>query len=166
VNDDLLNTLRVIAAGYRVVFAPDAAAYEQVSASSEQEFARKVRVMVRGLRCVFAVPETLDPRRTGFYAVHLLSQKVLLRTMVVPLALLAVVSPTLWRRGLVYKLATLGQVGLYGAGAAGLALADRPVGKRKLLALPAYFVLVNAASAVALWKLLRREQLGTWQTRR
>jgi hypothetical protein len=110
--------------------------------------------------------ETLDPRRTGFYALHLLSQKVLLRTMVVPLGVLAAVSPLLWHRGRVYKLATAGQAALYGAGVAGIMLASRPAGRNKLLALPAYFVLANAASAVALWKLLRREPLRAWQPRR
>ncbi|MHB8470210.1 MAG: glycosyltransferase family 2 protein [Gaiellaceae bacterium] len=166
VNDDLLNSLRVIAAGRRLVFAGDAVAYEDVSASAEQEFARKVRVMVRGLRCVWVMRETLDPRRTGFYALHLLTQKVLLRTMVVPLAVLAASSVSLWRRGALYKLATVGQAVLYAAGAAGVALGDRPAGRSKLLALPGYFVLVNAASAVALWKLVRRERSGLWETKR
>jgi cellulose synthase/poly-beta-1,6-N-acetylglucosamine synthase-like glycosyltransferase len=164
VNDDLLNSLRVIDAGFRLVFAENAVAYEHVSAKTEQEFARKVRVMVRGLRCVLVMRRVLDPRRTGFYAVHLLSQKVLLRTMVGPLAALAVSAPLLWRRGRLYRAATVGQGALYALGTAGIALGDRPAAKSKLLALPAYFVLVNAASAVALWKLVRGERLGLWAT--
>src|SRR5712691_1248884 len=166
VNDDFLNSLRVIAAGYRLVFAPDAVAWEPVAESPEEEFGRKVRVMVRGLRCVFVMRELLDPRRHRFFALQLLSHKVLLRTMVVPLSLLAATSPLLWRKGRIYKAATLAQTVLYGTGAAGILLARRPIGSSKLLALPAYFCLVNSASAVALWKLLRREQLGLWTTRR
>jgi len=122
--------------------------------------------MVRGLRCVFVMRELLDPRRHRFFALQLLSHKVLLRTMVVPLSLLAATSPLLWRKGRIYKAATLAQTVLYGTGAAGILLARRPIGSSKLLALPAYFCLVNSASAVALWKLLRREQLGLWTTRR
>jgi cellulose synthase/poly-beta-1,6-N-acetylglucosamine synthase-like glycosyltransferase len=166
VNDDLLNSLRVIVAGRRVVFAPDATAFEEVAPTTEQEFSRKVRVMVRGLRCVWVMRAALDPRRTGFYALHLFSQKILLRTAVVPLGVLAATSASLWRRGPFYKLVTVAQAALYGAGGAGIALAGRPVGRRRWLALPGYFTLVNAASAVALWKLARREGSGLWQTRR
>ena len=163
VNDDLLTSLRVVAQGYRLVFAPDAVAYEPVVESAAQTFSRRVRVMARGLRCVLVMRELLDLRRYGFFSVQLLSHKLLLRTAVVPLALLAVANALLWNDGLLYRVTLIGQVAFYGLGAAGILLAQLRVARWKLLALPAYFCLVNAAAAKAIWQLLRGRKLERWE---
>ena len=166
VTDDFATSTAVIARGHRLVFAPDAVAHEPPAPSGGLEFQRKVRVMTRGLRGVLLRRRLLDPRVHGFYAVQLLSHKVLRRLMVVPLAVLAASAPTLWRRGNLYRAATVGQAVVYGAGAAGLALADRPVGRSKVLALPAYFCLVNAAAVRAVWNLISRTPIDRWEPQR
>jgi cellulose synthase/poly-beta-1,6-N-acetylglucosamine synthase-like glycosyltransferase len=166
VNDDLLNSLRVIARGYRFVFEPEAVAYEAAPANASANFSRRVRVIVRGLRCVLVMRDLLDPRRYGFFSFQLLTHKVLFRTAVVPLAALAGTSTLLWRRGLVYRVATIGQALFYGLGLTGTALSRRPVARAKLFALPAYFCLVNAASAKALWELVRGETHERWKPSR
>jgi glycosyltransferase involved in cell wall biosynthesis len=168
VTDDFATSTAVIAAGSRLVFAPDAVAWEPVASSGEVEFGRKVRVMTRGLRGVLVRRELLDVRRHGFYAVQLFSHKVLRRLMVVPLAVLAVASPALWRRGRLYRLATLGQVAFYGAGAAGLLTGTSARRGRagKVLALPAFFCLVNAASVKACWNLVTGRRIDRWEPQR
>jgi glycosyltransferase involved in cell wall biosynthesis len=168
VTDDFATSTGVIAAGARLVFAPDAVAWEPVAASGEVEFGRKVRVMTRGLRGVLVRRELLDVRRHGFYAVQLVSHKVLRRLMVVPLAVLAVASPALWRRGRLYRLATVGQVLFYGAGAAGLLAGSsgRRRGRHRLLAIPAFFCLVNAASVKACWNLVTGRRIDRWEPQR
>jgi hypothetical protein len=57
-----------------------------------------VRVMTRGLNGVIIRRELLDPRRHGFYALQLLSHKVLRRLMAIPLIVLAASATALWRR--------------------------------------------------------------------
>ena len=168
VTDDFATSTGVIAAGARLVFAPDAVAWEPVAASGEVEFGRKVRVMTRGLRGVVVRRELLDVRRHGFYTVQLVSHKVLRRLMVVPLAVLAVASPALWRRGRLYRLATVGQVLFYGAGAAGLLAGSsgRRRGRHRLLAIPAFFCLVNAASVKACWNLVTGRRIDRWEPQR
>jgi cellulose synthase/poly-beta-1,6-N-acetylglucosamine synthase-like glycosyltransferase len=167
VTDDFAISTGVIAAGSRLVFAPDAVAWEPVAASGEVEFGRKVRVMTRGLRGVLVRRQLLDPRRHGFYAVQLLSHKVLRRLMVAPLLVLAVTSPALWRRGRLYRLATVGQACFYGAGAVGL-VAGSSARRRggRLLALPAFFCLVNAASLKACWNLVTGRRIDRWEPHR
>ncbi|MGH3020370.1 MAG: glycosyltransferase, partial [Gaiellaceae bacterium] len=155
VTDDFYISTGVIAAGYRLVFAPDAVAYEPVARTGELEWQRKVRVMTRGLRGVLLRRELLDPRGHGFYALQLLTHKLLRRTMVFPLALTAATAPLLWRRGRLYRAATVAQACLYGLGTAGLLLARTPVGRRKALALPAFFCFVNLASVRAVWNVVR-----------
>jgi len=163
VNDDLLTSLRIVAQGYRLVFAPEAVAYEPVVETASQTFKRRVRVIARGLRCIVVMRELLDPRRHGFFSLQLLSHKLLLRTAALPLGLLAVVSGLLWNHGTVYRAAAIGQAGFYALGALGIAFADRRIAKLKLVAFPAYFCLVNAAAAKAIWELVRGETLERWE---
>ena len=166
VTDDFFTSTGVIAQGYRLVFAPGAVAYEPVSQTAEIELGRKVRVMTRGLRGVLLRRELLDPRRHGFYAFQLLTHKVLRRTMAFPLFALAVTSPLLWRRGALYRAATVAQTAFYALGAAGILLAARPLGRRRALALPAFFTLVNFASMRAVWILLRGRNIDRWEPKR
>jgi glycosyltransferase involved in cell wall biosynthesis len=166
VTDDFFTSTGVIAQGFRLVFAADAVAYEPVSKTAEIEVGRKVRVMSRGLRGVLLRRDLLDPRRHGFYALQLFTHKVLRRTMVVPLLSIAVTSPLLWRRGGLYRAATVGQTAFYALGAAGILLAGRPLGRHKVLALPAFFTLVNVASLRAVWNVLRGRQIDRWEPRR
>jgi cellulose synthase/poly-beta-1,6-N-acetylglucosamine synthase-like glycosyltransferase len=166
VTDDFFTSTGAIAQGYRLVFAADAVAYEPVAQTSEVEWGRKVRVMTRGLRGVLMRRELLDARRHGFYAVQLLTHKLLRRTMVFPLAVVAGTSPLLWRRGRVYRAATLAQAAVYGLGAGGMLLRDRPLGRRKAFVLPAYFCFVNAASLRAVWNVVRGRRIDLWEPQR
>lgn len=166
VTDDFVTSTRVIAQGYRLVFAPDAVAYEPVAQSSEVEFGRKVRVMTRGLRAIVVMRELLNPWRYGFYALQLFSHKVLRRLMFVPLAALLLASPFLWGRGWFYQLALLGQLAFYGLAVLGLLLAGTRIGRLKIVTLPFYFCMVYLAAALATWNLMRGRRITSWQPRR
>jgi glycosyltransferase involved in cell wall biosynthesis len=164
VTDDFAISTAVIAQGQRLVFAPDAVAYEPVAGTGDAEFARKVRVMTRGLNGVVLRRELLDPRRHGFYAVQLLSHKVLRRLMALPLGVLAATSLALGARSRLFRVLAAGQLAVYGLGALGIARGRRK--SSKLLALPAYFVMVNAASLKAAWNVVRGRSIERWEPQR
>jgi cellulose synthase/poly-beta-1,6-N-acetylglucosamine synthase-like glycosyltransferase len=166
VTDDFTTSTRVIAAGRRLVFEPAAVAYEPVAGSSSREYGRKVRIMTRGLRGVAVARQLLDPRRHGFYAVQLLTHKVLRRLMAIPLLVILVTSLFLWDAGWIYRIAVLGQLAVYGIALVGLALRDRPAGRRPWFAIPAFFVLVNVASLHAAWNLVSGRRIDRWQPAR
>ncbi len=166
VTDDFVTSTLAIAAGRRLIFEPAAVALEPVAGSSRREYRRKVRIMTRGLRGVAVARGLLDPRRHGFYALQLLTHKVLRRLMAVPLLVIAATSLALWGDGSLYRLATIAQLGVYGLGAGGLALGDRPAGRRPWFALPAFFCLVNIASLHALANLLTGRRIDRWQPAR
>ena len=166
VTDDFTTSTAVIARGRRLVFAPDAVAFEPVGASREIEYGRKVRVMTRGLNAVLFRRSLLDPRRHGFYALELLSHKVLRRLMAIPLAVLAGTAAVLARRSGVYRFAAAGQAVLYALGAAGLALERTRAARWRSLALPAYFCLVNVASLQAVLNVVRGRSVDRWEPRR
>jgi glycosyltransferase involved in cell wall biosynthesis len=161
--DDFATSTGVIAQGRRLVFAPDAVAYEPVGASAEVEFSRKVRVMTRGLNGVIIRRELLDPRRHGFYALQLLSHKVLRRLMAIPLIVLAASATALRRRSPFYAAAAAAQGSVYLVGVLGLLAGRRPRARGKLVAAPTFFVLVNAASLKALLNVVRRRDIARWE---
>ena len=166
VTDDFITSTAVVAQGRRLVFVPDAAAWEPVAPSNRLEYRRKVRIMTRGLRGVAARRALLDPRRTGFYAIQLASHKVLRRLMAVPLLVVALGAPLLWGQGAFYQLATIGAAGVAGMGAIGLAAPRSRLGRHRLAALAAFFLLVNAASLEAAWNLLTGRRIDRWEPRR
>jgi cellulose synthase/poly-beta-1,6-N-acetylglucosamine synthase-like glycosyltransferase len=166
VTDDFVTSIQVPAAHHRLVFEPRAVAHGPVAASSEAEFRRKVRVMTAGLRGVWSVRQVLNPLEYGFFAIQLCSHKVLRRLMVMPMIVLCITAPMLWRHGWLYQLATIGQFGMHGAGLLGFLLRKTRVGRSKLLSLPFFFEMVNAASVVALVKLLRGERHDIWVPQR
>lgn len=165
VTDDFAVSTDVICQGRRLVFAPDAVAYEAVGATAQDEFARKVRVMTRGLNGVVLRRELLDPRRSGFYALQLLSHKVLRRLMALPLLMLGASGARLASRGHLYRLVAAAHAAVLGLGGAGLVLGRRAPGGR-LLAMPAYFCLVNLASLQAALNVVRRRSIERWEPRR
>ena len=165
VTDDFTVSTAVICQRRRLVFAADAAAYEPVSASTGSEFARKVRVITRGLNAVMLRRELLDPRRHGFYALQLLSHKLLRRLMPMPLVVTAATGARLARRGTVYRLVAMAQAVTVGLGATGL-LIGRYARVPRPLALPAYFCLVNVASLRAVVNVARGRSIDRWEPRR
>jgi cellulose synthase/poly-beta-1,6-N-acetylglucosamine synthase-like glycosyltransferase len=172
VTDDFWISTNVVAQGRRLVFAGDAAAWEPATPSSGHEFRRKVRVMTRGLRGVLLMRELLDPFRHGFYSVQLFSHKVLRRLAVLPLAAILLATPWLWSSGPFYRAAALAQAAFYAAAALGALLPEgmlRAVWLRvpaKLLALPAFFCMVNAAAGLAALNVLRGHRIDAWEPQR
>jgi glycosyltransferase involved in cell wall biosynthesis len=164
VTDDFYTSVGVIVKGSRLVFAPAAVAYEHPSRSGRLEFRRKVRIMTRGLAAIRARSILLDPRRHGFYAVQLLSHKVLRRLMGVPLVVIAAVSPSLWAGGAIYRLATLAQTAFYALAVAGL-MPWRGA-RHRLFSVPAFICSTLVASMIATWNTVRGRRIDRWEPTR
>jgi hypothetical protein len=100
--------------------------------------------------------------RSGFYAVQLISHKVL--RYLVPVFLIAVFITTamLATRNIFYAAMFGAQLCFYLAAASGWAL-ERLGARIALLALPHYFVLANFASLLAFYKFLRGERYARWE---
>ena len=166
VTDDFTTSTAVIAAGRRLVFCPEAVAWEPVAPSTSHEFERKVRVMTRGLRGVAARRELLDVRRHGFYAYQLATHKVLRRLMGVPLLGLVAASFAGRRRSPLHRAIAGVQLTAYAAGAVGLVAPRTVLGRTRPCQLAAYFCMVNAAGVVAATNVVRGRRVAQWDTAR
>ena len=166
VTDDFFASTLAVGAGMRLVFEPGARAEGAIAESCGREFERKVRVIAAGLRGVWAARHLLNPARHGFYALQLLSHKVLRRLLALPLLLLLLSAPLLWQQGWLYQAVAAGNIALYSLALAGYLLRAHPLGRSRLLSLPLFFAMVNLAALVALINLLRGRRADIWATRR
>jgi hypothetical protein len=104
----------------------------------------------------------LNPLRGGFYAVQLISHKLLRYVVPLFLAVIFLASATLAPRSWFYAGLFAGQLLFYGAALAGWLL-ERRGARPGPLALPAYFVLANVACVLASYKFLRGERYARWE---
>ena len=158
--DDVLTPMRVTRRGFRVVFEPQARAFDRAPATGEEEFTRKVRTLAGNLHLLARERWLLNPFENRLWF-QTLSHKTL-RTAG-PLLLLLMLLASVWLApGSPYAVALFGQACFYGAAAAGWLLRDLPPVSR-LLGFPYTFCLFNAAAAVAIGRVLFRRQPVTWR---
>lgn len=166
VTDDFAISTTVIEQGFRLVFEPDACATEVAVSEAQREFGRRVRLMTRGMRGVLMRRHLLNPFRTGFYAVVLFSHKLARRLAPLALVTLAAASAVLASEGTFYLFAALSQVGFYALAVCGWLLRRAAIGGASLLFVPFFYCMANAASAVALFEVMRGRRIERWQPQR
>lgn len=166
VSDDFFTSTGPIVQGYRLIFAPDAIAYEPIATTSHVEFGRKVRVIIRSWKAFLFRKELLNPFRYKFYAIQLFSHKIMRYLVVFPLIILLLISPFLWNVNIIYQLAFLGQMAFYICALFGWLLKGTPLGNKKIFTIPFYFCMVNIASLVALMNVLLGRQVKLWEPQR
>ena len=162
---DFVNPLQIIAQGYRGVFEPQAICYEATVERFDEEFRRKVRIAARSLRGLMQESGLLNPWRHGWYAVQLLSHKLLRWLTPVFAAGMALAALGLWPVGGLYAWTAALVAGF------GLLVGLGFVGSRwqvplRVAYLPYYFCLMNIASVCGMWKALRGQAPSTWEPER
>ncbi len=161
--DDIAISARVVLQGRRLLFEPEATAWERSTVRANEEFRRKVRVTNHSVRALLNLRSGLVTR--GFYSVELLSHKLVRHFIPFFLVTLFLASIAVVRRGPIYVLALAGQLAVYGLAAAGALLRDRTIGRMKLLAVPYYFCFVNAAALFGVLAILRGQKTSAWDNR-
>ncbi len=162
---DFVNPLQVVRAGYRCVYEPLALSYEEAAADYRREYRRKVRIVNRAWRALWAMREMLNPFRYGTFAVKLWSHKVF--RWWVPAAPLVVLPANLWLldRHPIYWVTLALQLAFYALALGGYLVRSwdrQPV----FLRIPFYFCLVNVAAGVGLLQAMGGKSYTTWTTSR
>ena len=104
----------------------------------------------------------LNPLRSGFYAVQLLSHKVMRYAAPLFLGAALLASAVGARESTYLSIVLAVQVGTYLLAAISWLL-GRGGHRGRLLALPHYFLLANAASAIAFYQFLRGNRYARWE---
>jgi cellulose synthase/poly-beta-1,6-N-acetylglucosamine synthase-like glycosyltransferase len=161
---DLVEPLKILEKGYRIAFEPEAVAYEETTETAKEEFGMRVRVISRGMNGLWYMRNLFNPFKYGFISFQLFSHKVL-RWMIPFMLPLLLISNFLLVGKLFYNLCIIVQVLFYLGAGAGYML-DRKGRKAKLLALPLYYCVVNAASITAFFRTLMGKRSVVWETAR
>lgn len=159
---DLVEPLKILEKGYRIAFEPEAVAYEETTETSKEEFGMRVRVISRGMYGLLSMRQLFNPFKYGFVSFQLFSHKVL-RWMIPFLLPLLLISNLFLMGQTFYKLSLIIQI-LFYIGALGGYLLDRMGRKAKLLAIPLYYCVVNAASIAAFFRTIFGKKAIVWTT--
>ena len=159
---DFMVATTMVRQGLRAVYEPEAVCVEEPNKKGSKELAVRVRIITQTLADLWRNRDVLNPFRRGFYAVQLLSHKVM--RYLVPLFLIAllITSSLLAFKNLFYAAVFIAQVCLYIAAAISALMVRLGINSR-WLALPQYFVITNVACLIALTKLIRGERYVRWE---
>jgi cellulose synthase/poly-beta-1,6-N-acetylglucosamine synthase-like glycosyltransferase len=148
--------------GLRAVYEPGAVCTEETNKQAAKELRMRVRVITQTFTDLWQHRAMLSPLRSGFYAVELLSHKILRYMVPLFLIIIFVASLALAPRSLFYAAVIAAQACFYAAALLSWAL-ERAGVRLPLLALPQYFVLANLAALLAFYQFLRGERYARWE---
>lgn len=157
--DDVLVPLRIVRQGYRVVFEPRARAYDQTSATAQQEFMRKARTIAGTFQLFAREPWLLNPWRNRLWF-ETISHKGLRLALPVLHAVVLASNIVLANDGW-YGWLLAGQMGFYGAALVGYAL--RQSSRRAVVfSVPCAICLLCWATVVGFVRFATGRQQVTW----
>jgi len=162
---DFIIATKMIEQGLRTIYEPNALCTEETNDRTNRELPMRVRVIAQTYTDLWLHRGMMNPLRTGFYALQLLSHKVMRYLMPTFLIAILLASAVLARDSTFYLVMFAGQLAFYALALAGWLL-ERAGKRSRLLALPHYFVLANLASLLAFNKFLRGERYAYWETAR
>ncbi len=162
---DLVEPLTILQKGYRIVFEPYALAFEETTEKPKDEFKMRVRVIVRGMNGMLFVRNLFNPLKYPFISMQLISHKVM-RWLVPVFCLIIFISNIFLAAFSVFYLVFLIlQLIFYSLAVIGYFMEKKGIHK-KIFYLPLYFCIVNLASLISIVKILKKENIVTWQTQR
>jgi cellulose synthase/poly-beta-1,6-N-acetylglucosamine synthase-like glycosyltransferase len=159
---DFIIATKMVEQNLRAVYEPNAVCTEQTNRQSDKELKMRVRIIAQTFTDLWRHRTMLNPVRSGFYGVQLLSHKVMRYLVPFFLMGLFVASAVLAPGSLAYRLAFAAQAAGYACPALAWVL-DRVGIRSRLLALPQYFMLTNLASLIACYQFLRGERYARWE---
>ncbi|NBP70913.1 MAG: glycosyltransferase family 2 protein, partial [Cytophagia bacterium] len=161
--EDFVLSMRIGMRGYKVKYEPNASALETASASMADEWKRKVRICAGGFQSLKYLPGICNPFRFGWLSILFLSHRFL-RWAVVPFLLplmllvttLLAYSSAFYAGMLVLELIaiTMGIIGLLWRSKTAIS---------KLITIPGYILMMNAAAYAGLFRYLKGSQSVVWE---
>lgn len=147
--------------GYQTAYEPEAISVETYPLNSAGDFRRRIRTVLQAFYSYLAVPQALNPLRTGWYALELFSHRFT-RWFVLPwLAVALIANLALASEGILYLGLLSAQLVCYGLALIGWLL-DRAGKQVRLFYLPYYFVYIHLAAFVAVLQAMLGRRVATW----
>lgn len=148
--------------GLRSIYEPNAVCTEDTNRQTDKEMKMRVRVILQTFNDLWINRKMLNPFRAGFYAIELLSHKVMRYAVPLFLLLIFFANAFLLLHSAFFQIAFVLQTAFYILALIGW-LFEKIGAKIGVLAIPHYFVLANLASVFAFFKFLRGERFAAWE---
>ncbi len=161
--EDFALPLLVAEKGYRVHLEKDAVAYEESVLDGRDEFNRKARIVSGGVNVVFNLRRLLNPVKYPKLAFQIVSHKIFRWTTPVSLVTLLASNIALAGKGLVYNIFLGVQITGYLLAETGYFMRYSKVSIRAFK-VPFYFLMVNAAAVVGIFRFFKGERKTIWET--
>ncbi len=158
--DDFFVTTCVLKAGKTAMYEPQAIGSEETSLETYGEFHRKVRISQANFNLLPRYLPLLNPLR-GLVAYGFLSHKLLRWLAPALMIILFLANVTLLMKDSFYALTFVLQILLYSFAGLGY-LRNGKTRKSKLLLIPFYFVSMNLALLIGLYRAMFRNEGGMW----
>ncbi|MBC7899100.1 MAG: glycosyltransferase family 2 protein [Saprospiraceae bacterium] len=159
---DFLICTVVYRQGLRSVYEPGAVCTEETNRQSEKEMQMRVRVISQTFTDLWRNREMLNPLKSGFFAIELISHKLLRYSIPVFLFVLLLTTIFLAFSSDLFFILLVFQIVFYAIALIAWLLEKKGM-KSGVLAMPLYFVLTNLASWVGFYKFLRGERYASWE---
>jgi cellulose synthase/poly-beta-1,6-N-acetylglucosamine synthase-like glycosyltransferase len=159
---DFIIATKMVEQGLRAVYEPAALCWEQTNQAPDRELQMRVRVITQTYTDLWRHRAMLNPLRSGFYAVQLISHKILRYLVPVFMILLLATSAVLAKGSFFYAVVLVAQLLMYGVIGISWLLLKLGVSSQ-LIALPLYFFLANLAALLAFYKFIRGERYARWE---
>ncbi len=158
--------LKLLERGYRTIYEPEALAFvDRPAPGVRDEFIRRSRIVLQGMRVLLHMNHLMNPFRYGFSAVALISSRFLRWLTPLFLGTLFLANLFLLDKP-IYQLAFSLQVGFYTMALATYFIQRWGFHPGSFFSIPLYFCLISGAAAMGLKRLLAGETGQTWETRR
>lgn len=148
--------------GLRTIYEPNAVCVEETNNKSDKEMKMRVRVISQTFTDLWRNRKMMNPLRSGFYAIELISHKLLRYAVPLFLFLIFFSNAFLAFYSLAFEIVFLLQFGFY-AMALIAWFVERNGVRLGILAIPLYFSLTNLASLIGFYKFLRGERYARWE---
>lgn len=166
--EDFTGPLLMVMKGFRVVYEEEAVCFEETTKKSKNEWDMRVRVIRGGMTGMLYARKILNPFNYPLASFQLLSHKIL--RWMVPLFMISFATVTVqvvlqepgYQLG---QLLLMVQILFYGCALLAFLLEKRGI-HLKLVAIPFYFVVVNLAALVAMFKTFNGTLEATWEPQR
>ncbi|MDR1888040.1 MAG: glycosyltransferase [Zoogloeaceae bacterium] len=164
VTDDFFLSTCAPMAGKRIIYVRQARVFERGVDAAARQFHRRVRVTVGGLQSLTVRRGLMNPLRHGFYAIALISHKLLRRLAPTLLLPLLVCNLLLWETGYFYRFTLIAQLLAYAVGLVGLL--DHQGRLPKPFRLAGFLLVTLAGMSVGLLQFLCGRRYGLWVPQR
>jgi cellulose synthase/poly-beta-1,6-N-acetylglucosamine synthase-like glycosyltransferase len=164
--NDFVNPLQIIAKGFRGVYEPEAICEEETSGSFESEIGRKIRIVNRSFSGLLRMKTVMNPFKTGFFSVQIVSHKLL--RWLTPFFLFSFFVSSLclafleWQGAGLFQIISFLSLAFLGCSYIGYFFSRDP-GLLPIFHYPYYFMAVNVAAVIGVYRSLKGSIQTTWK---